>query len=61
VRADRHVVDPESLEYRERLRVIARGDEDLMAGVAEPLDHGTENKRMRRGRHVDPDSHGRAA
>jgi hypothetical protein len=32
-----------------------------MAGGTEPLDHRPQHERVRRGRHVDPDSHARAA
>ena len=55
--ADDLVLEPEPVEQLEGLPVLARGDLDVVAGVAQALDDRPENERMRGGSAVDPDPH----
>jgi hypothetical protein len=45
------------LEQFERLRIVAGGDRDVVPLLLQPSDHGPEHDRMRRRRHVEPQTH----
>ena len=49
-----------ALDQLQGLRVVARGDLDLVAARLEQLDERPEDERMRARRHVDPDAHQRS-
>ena len=57
VAAERRVLHAVQLEQVERLRVVARGHLDLVAGRAQAGDDRPEHEHVRRRRHVDPDLH----
>ena len=50
-------LEPVQLEQLERLRVVARGDLDLVAAAAHDLDERPEDEDVSRCRDVDPDAH----
>ena len=52
---DRRRGHPVRLDQLQRLRVVARGDLDLVAPRLEQLHERPEDERMRARRHVDPD------
>ena len=54
---DRCRVDPVQLEQLQRLRVLARGDLDLVTALAEQPDQRLEDQDVRRVGEVDPDAH----
>ena len=51
------VRDPVQLEQLERLRVVAGGDLDVVAGLASSAQQRPEERHVRRVRDVDPDAH----
>ena len=57
VAADQLGLDPVQLEQLQRLRVVARGDLDLVAALAQERDQRPEDEHVRRRGHVDPDLH----
>jgi hypothetical protein len=61
VAADRRVVEPEALEQPERLREVARGDQDVVPTRAQRLDHRPHHEHVGRVGQVDPDMHGGGA
>jgi hypothetical protein len=58
--ADRRVVDAEALEQAQRLREVARRDEDVVAAGLQDVDHRPHDQHVGRVRQVDPDPQGRA-
>ena len=57
VAAERLVGEAEPLEQALRLAVVTGGDRDLVAALAQRLDHRPQHHRVGRGRAVDPDPH----
>ncbi len=57
VAAEHFGLDPVELEELERLRVVARGDLDLVAPLAQDPDQRPEHEHVGRRRHVHPDTH----
>ena len=57
---DRSRLDPVQLEQLHGLRVLACGDLDLVAALAEQRDQRPEDEHVRRVGHVDPDAHPQA-
>ena len=55
--ADHRCLHAVRLDQLDRLRVVARGDLDLVALLAQQLDERPEDERVRARRHVDPDLH----
>ena len=53
--ADRRVLHAVQVEQRLGLRVVARGDLDLVALRAQALDDRAQHEHVRRRAHVDPD------
>ena len=60
VLADHLRLEPVQLEQLERLRVVARGDLDLVSSTPKDPDQRSEDEHVRARRHVDPDLHGAA-
>ncbi len=55
---DDGVLEAEALEDADGLPVLARGDLDLVAALAQALDDRPQHERVRGGCAVDPDPHG---
>ena len=55
--AEHRRLEAVQLEELQRLRVVARGDLDLVAALAQQSDQRPEHEHVRRRGHVDPDLH----
>ena len=51
------VRNPQPLQDPNRLPILARGDEDLVPPLFQPLDNRPQHQRMRGGSAIDPDEH----
>ena len=57
VAADRDVIHPVAVQVPQRLRIVPRGDLDLVAGRPQPRDYWSEDHRMGRSGHIEPNPH----